>query len=215
MNTTNNNDDLLNDDPEQSSRRNITKSDDDIIDYESEDPDDILNDDVDDFIDDDMDYSNSNSPYDENDADAVFDRQEKDKKRSNIIRRIILLISVAVFIFAAYNLINIFLAYHKADVIYNDIEQSVLDEDSHTNVTIGDKEEEVEVPFKYNHQALLNINSDGLGYIYIPSIGCRLPMVQGNDNDYYLTHTFDKQSSANGCLFEDSRFCGECRSSYR
>ncbi len=162
MNTTNNNDDLLNDDPEQSSHRNITKSDDDMIDYESEDPDDILNDDVDDFIDDDMDYSDSNSPYDENDADAVFDRHEKDKKHSNIIRRIILLISVAVFIFAAYNLINIFLAYHKADVIYNDIEQSVLDEDSHTNVTIGDKEEEVEVPFKYNHQALLNINSDEL-----------------------------------------------------
>lgn len=204
MNTTNNNDDLLNDDPEQSSRRNITKSD-DMLDYELEDPDDILNDDVDDFIDEDMDYSDSNSPYDENDADAVFDRQEKDKKRSNIIRRIILLISVAVFIFAAYNLINIFLAYHKADVIYNDIEQNVLDEDSHTNVIIGDEEEEVEVPFKYNHQALLNINSDGLGYIYIPSIGCRLPMVQGNDNDYYLTHTFDKQSSANGCLFEDSR----------
>ena len=204
MNTTNNNDDLLNDDPEQSSRRNITKSD-DMPDYELEDPDDILNDDVDDFIDEDMDYSDSNSPYDENDADAVFDRQEKDKKRSNIIRRIILLISVAVFIFAAYNLINIFLAYHKADVIYNDIEQNVLDEDSHTNVIIGDEEEEVEVPFKYNHQALLNINSDGLGYIYIPSIGCRLPMVQGNDNDYYLTHTFDKQSSANGCLFEDSR----------
>ena len=90
MNTTNNNDDLLNDDPEQSSHRNITKSDDDMIDYESEDPDDILNDDVDDFIDDDMDYSDSNSPYDENDADAVFDRQEKDKKHSNIIRRIIL-----------------------------------------------------------------------------------------------------------------------------
>ena len=165
MNTTNNNDDLLNDDPEQSSRRNITKSD-DMPDYELEDPDDILNDDVDDFIDEDMDYSDSNSPYDENDADAVFDRQEKDKKRSNIIRRIILLISVAVFIFAAYNLINIFLAYHKADVIYNDIEQNVLDEDSHTNVIIGDEEEEVEVPFKYNHQALLNINSDGLGYIF-------------------------------------------------
>lgn len=48
MNTTNNNDDLLNDDPEQSSRRNITKSD-DMLDYELEDPDDILNDDVDDL----------------------------------------------------------------------------------------------------------------------------------------------------------------------
>ena len=159
MNTTNNNDDLLNDDPEQSSRRNITKSD-DMPDYELEDPDDILNDDVDDFIDEDMDYSDSNSPYDENDADAVFDRQEKDKKRSNIIRRIILLISVAVFIFAAYNLINIFLAYHKADVIYNDIEQNVLDEDSHTNVIIGDEEEEVEVPFKYIRHFLILILMD-------------------------------------------------------
>ena len=89
MNTTNNNDDLLNDDPEQSSRRNITKSD-DMPDYELEDPDDILNDDVDDFIDEDMDYSDSNSPYDENDADAVFDRQEKDKKRSNIIKTTLL-----------------------------------------------------------------------------------------------------------------------------
>ena len=49
MNTSNTNDDLLNDDPEQSSRRNITKSD-DMLDYELEDPDDILNDDVDDFI---------------------------------------------------------------------------------------------------------------------------------------------------------------------
>ena len=178
-------------------------NDDDLNDFN--DNDDILKDDG--FID-----SDDNSPdedyIDEDDADAVFDRNEKAKKRSDIIRRIILVISVGVFIFAADNLINIFLAYHKADVIYDNIQQDVLDEDSHTKVVIGEDEQEVEIPFTYNHQALLNINSQGIGYIYIPSIDCRLPMVQGDDNDYYLTHTFNKEYSANGCLFEDYRING-------
>ena len=178
-------------------------NDDDLNDFN--DNDDILKDDG--FID-----SDDNSPdedyIDEDDADAVFDRNEKAKKRSDIIRRIILVISVGVFIFAAYNLINIFLAYHKADVIYDNIQQDVLDEDSHTKVVIGEDEQEVEIPFTYNHQALLNINSQGIGYIYIPSIDCRLPMIQCDDNDYYLTHTFNKEYSANGCLFEDYRING-------
>lgn len=178
-------------------------NDDDLNDFN--DNDDILKDDG--FID-----SADNFPdedyIDEDDADAVFDRNEQAKKRSDIIRRIILVISVGVFIFAAYNLINIFLAYHKADVIYDNIQQDVLDEDSHTKVVIGEDEQEVEIPFTYNHQALLNINSQGIGYIYIPSIDCRLPMVQGDDNDYYLTHTFNKEYSANGCLFEDYRING-------
>lgn len=183
-------------------------NDDDLNDFN--DNDDILKDDG--FID-----SDDNSPdedyIDKDDADAVFDRNEKAKKRSDIIRRIILVISVGVFIFAAYNLINIFLAYHKADVIYDNIQQDVLDEDSHTKVVIGEDEQEVEIPFTYNHQALLNINSQGIGYIYIPSIDCRLPMIQGDDNDYYLTHTFNKEYSANGCLFEDYRINGGLSSS--
>lgn len=178
-------------------------NDDDLNDFN--DNDDILKDDG--FIDSDDNFPDENY-IDEDDAVAVFDRNEKAKKRSDIIRRIILVISVGVFIFAAYNLINIFLAYHKADVIYDNIQQDVLDEDSHTKVVIGEDEQEVEIPFTYNHQALLNINSQGIGYIYIPSIDCRLPMVQGDDNDYYLTHTFNKEYSANGCLFEDYRING-------
>lgn len=178
-------------------------NDDDLNDFN--DNDDILKDDG--FIDSDDNFPDEDY-IDEDDADAVFDRNEKAKKRSDIIRRIILVISVGVFIFAAYNLINIFLAYHKADVIYDNIQQDVLDEDSHTKVVIGEDEQEVEIPFTYNHQALLNINSQGIGYIYIPSIDCRLPMVQGDDNDYYLTHTFNKEYSANGCLFEDYRING-------
>ena len=97
-------------------------NDDDLNDFN--DNDDILKDDG--FIDSDDNFPDEDY-IDEDDADAVFDRNEKVKKRSDIIRRIILVISVGVFIFAAYNLINIFLAYHKADVIYDNIQQDVLD----------------------------------------------------------------------------------------
>ena len=39
-------------------------------------------------------------------------------------------------------------------------------------------------------------------------------MVQGDDNDYYLTHTFNKEYSANGCLFEDYRINGGLSASH-
>lgn len=217
-NNDNNNSDILNNNNDNNNNifKNTNVSDtsasDNLSDAEN-DNDNVLSDDLDEDMDS-GDYNNSDDDIDSDDAEAVFDRQEKAKKSSNIIRRIVLAISIAVFIFAAYNLINIFLAYHKADVIYDNIQQDVLDDDSHTKVVIGEDEQEVEIPFTYNHQALLNINPQGIGYMYIPSINCRLPMVQGDDNDYYLTHTFNKEPSANGCLFEDYRITGGLSSSH-
>ena len=113
MNTSYNNDN------KSDNLNNSTENEDFIDGCSDSDKDSILNDDYDinspDYDADD-DYTDKDD-IDEDDADAVFDRQEKAKKRSNIVRHIVLVISAAVFIFAAYNLINIFLAYHKADVI--------------------------------------------------------------------------------------------------
>ena len=49
----------------------------------------------------------------------------------------------------------------------------------------------VDIPFVYDEEALKAINSYAIGYIYIPSIDIRLPMVQYTDNDYYLHHLID------------------------
>ena len=122
MNTSYNNDN------KSDNLNNSTENEDFIDGCSDSDKDSILNDDYDinspDYDADD-DYTDKDD-IDEDDADAVFDRQEKAKKRSNIVRHIVLVISAAVFIFAAYNLINIFLAYHKADVIYDNINQNSL-----------------------------------------------------------------------------------------
>jgi sortase B len=99
-------------------------------------------------------------------------------------------------------LIRIFLEYKQGTDIYKDIQNQVL-EDATSSVIFDDTE--VEVPFVYDHKQLLSINPDGIGYLYIPSINIRLPMVQSDDNDFYLTHTFNKATNSSGCLFEDYR----------
>lgn len=159
---------------------------------------DIRPDEDDDFI------TSVSSEPERDEADAAFDAKEKKKKRSRIINRIILVISACVFIFAAVKLISILLEYKKGNDIYNNIEGEVLD-DTPVNITIGEDNQDVTIPFVYNHQALLDINSDGLGFLYIPSLDVRLPIAQTTDNDFYLTHTFNRTYNGNGCLFVDYR----------
>ena len=157
--------------------------------------------------DEDDDFITSASPETEPDeADAAFDAKEKKKKQSNIISRIILIICACVFVFAAVKLVSILLEYKKGNDIYNNIEGDVLD-DTPVNITIDDDEApEVTIPFVYNHQALLDINSDGLGFLYVPSVDIRLPVAQTTDNDFYLTHTFDKTIATDACsLITESR----------
>lgn len=157
---------------------------------------DIKTEDNDDFI-------VSSSDLEKDEADIAFEAKEKKKRKSKIISRIILVVSACVFIFAAYNLISILLEYKKGNDIYDNIGDTVLD-DTPVNISIGD-DAEITIPFKYDHQALLDINSDGLGFLYIPSLDTRLPIAQTTDNDFYLTHTFDKTYNSNGCVFEDYR----------
>lgn len=132
---------------------------------------------------------------------------KQNSKTYDIIRYIVLGAAVVVFLVAAGMLIHIFMEYKKGTDIYENISSSVL---TPVDKPTGDgtdtsPDEEENLPFVYDHQALLNINSEGQGYLYIPSIDLRLPVVQGTDNEYYLNHTFNKVYNAAGALFIDSR----------
>lgn len=59
----------------------------------------------------------------------------------------------------------------------------------------------VEVDFKN----LIKENSDTLGWIKVDGTNINYPFVQASDNEYYLTHSFDKSYSDAGWLFLDYR----------
>lgn len=139
------------------------------------------------------------------DSDSITKHSHKKAKRSsfgNILRYVILTIAAIVFIYSGYMLVKIYLEYKQGDDIYKSIADTVL---IPVEPTTSEQEDDSQLPFKYDHQALLNINPEGVGYLYIPSISIRLPIVQGTDNDYYLTHTFNRTSNGAGALFEDYR----------
>lgn len=50
-------------------------------------------------------------------------------------------------------------------------------------------------------KALREINPDVVGWILIPDTPVNYPLMQGQDNDYYLNRTWDRQSNATGSIF--------------
>lgn len=52
--------------------------------------------------------------------------------------------------------------------------------------------------------ALKKINEEIIGWIFIPDTNINYPIVQGQDNNYYLTHSFQKEKSSAGGIFLDA-----------
>ena len=57
--------------------------------------------------------------------------------------------------------------------------------------------------------ALREVNSDVLGWILIPGTVISYPLVQTDNNDYYLTHTWKKWASAVGAIFLEHQSSGD------
>ena len=54
-----------------------------------------------------------------------------------------------------------------------------------------------------NFKALQAVNPDVIGWIYSPNTTINYPVVQGDDNAYYLKHLADGTKNRNGCPFLD------------
>lgn len=122
---------------------------------------------------------------------------EPKKKKKRFLFWLIFLVALCVLLYSGYQLFIIFKA--------NWDEQRELD-----RVTeIGNIPENPEEPFTVNWDELRNINSDIIAWLLIPDTNISYPVVQGKDNDYYLTHTFGKEVNYAGAIFADYQTKGD------
>ena len=78
----------------------------------------------------------------------------------------------------------------------------------HVNAEIYDKIAELAMPEEFNgiidFDALRKVNPDIVGWIYYEGTKINYPIVQGEDNDYYLRVAFENTWAINGTLFVDA-----------
>ncbi len=111
---------------------------------------------------------------------------------------VIQIILVVVLIFSVYKIVTWLLDNNKTqetlDIIKKHVEEVVIEENNETKKII-----------KIDFEALKNINSDTVGYLKVNNTLVEYPVVKTVDNNYYLTHSYDKSYNEAGWIFSDYR----------
>ena len=102
--------------------------------------------------------------------------------------------------------------YQKGRETYEQAEQIYIRRKTEISEMPQDKEEKTEkrqktmtAPITVDFTALRKQNPDVTGWLYIPSIELSYPVMQGEDNEYYLKHSWDRQEIFAASIFMDYR----------
>ncbi len=150
--------------------------------------------------------------------------QKKKGGIGNAVSTIVIVFALAVFLYAGYRLVTIYLDYKAGTDEYNALEEyadgdkvtgGFIEGEMAANDTMGDewgdaslKEntgglrfEDMENPIDFT--SLQAINEDVIGWIEVEALDINYPIVVGDDNEYYLHRTFRHQDNFAGSIFMD------------
>ncbi|MDD6794295.1 MAG: class B sortase [Clostridiaceae bacterium] len=128
------------------------------------------------------------------------DIKKKKKKKSSFkdtMRNIIFIISIVVFTVCAFKLFNIWKGYHDNAKSYEEVQESFAPK----QVINEDNGEKKYVLSDEDFDKLIAENPDFKAWITIEDTAINYPVVQTDNNEYYLTHNFKKQNNVGGALF--------------
>lgn len=140
--------------------------------------------------------------------------KRKKRRKNTLVSNLFLIAALAITIFAAAKIMGIIFQYRAGEQEYDSFMQYVEKTDTMPDTTPSTASNsdalaaEVlpEAPISVDFSALQQINEDIVGWIYaeaIPEIS--YPIVQGEDNDYYLHHTVEKKKNFSASIFMDCR----------
>ena len=124
------------------------------------------------------------------------------RRAFRIFRIALLAVCVAVFAVSAVMLVNILSEYSRAENVYDEINKGVENIDSVQSES--ETPEHLVALSKYVSELKAQY-PDVVGYVNLPSLGISYPVVQGEDNDFYLDHMVNGEESTSGAIFLDYR----------
>ena len=139
-------------------------------------------------------------------------------KWKNLIALLIFLIAFIFLIKSGIDLINYFIDTNNTNEEIKSIEDAVKIEEvpDNENTEIIEQKEDIPEDNPYwdyikmnlisvNFDDLLKINNETKGWIQVNGTNINYPFVQNSNNDYYLTHSYDKSYNQAGWVFMDYR----------
>ncbi len=131
-----------------------------------------------------------------------------DKQKKWTGKKVILLIAelffLALFLVAAVRLGMMAYDYHKGDQLYQQASDSFLKEEN------SDSNASIDLGISVDFDALTKTNADAIGWILIPDTAVNYPLMQTENNEYYLKHTYNRTYSDFGSIF----LAAECGSDF-
>ena len=128
--------------------------------------------------------------------------KELKKHRGRHLLRIIgIAVCFAVFLFSLFNVISIIQNYREIDKTYDEAVGQFTEIPSKTSDEESDGTGVPEVDF----DALLQVNSDVIGWIYIENTDISYPVLCGRDNQQYLFQSYEKKYLTAGSIYIDYR----------
>ena len=105
--------------------------------------------------------------------------------------------------FFGFGLMFIAIFLYVSDYLTNQSIKSEIKEVVEINQSIVPDPNNMPIDYNEINRPFLEVNSDYVGWITIKNTTIDLPMVRGNDNEYYLTRNFQTNASKAGAIFMD------------
>jgi len=119
-----------------------------------------------------------------------------ERKSKKIFSRMITLVCLAVFIYSSYELTSILLEYYHNRKVLAEAQELFYHADS---------DERDEKQMRKAFYELQAINEDIIGWVTIEGTKIDYPVLQADDNKYYLNRNYKREHSRAGSIFMDYR----------
>lgn len=120
-----------------------------------------------------------------------------------------MIVCIVAILISGYQLYNIFSEYAEGKALYEDTAQqytAAVDQDnSEEESADAESDEAAAPPISVDFDALLEENSDVVGWLYCEDTVINYPILQAEDNDTYLRYMIDGTYNSAGSIFMDYR----------
>ncbi|MBK3497359.1 class B sortase [Viridibacillus sp. YIM B01967] len=126
--------------------------------------------------------------------------KKKIKKKKTVLQRVLTIVYLAIFLYSAYELGSLFKEYYDNRKVIAEAQELYVAPISET-AEISANDGGIRAQFK----KLLDINSELVGWLTVDDTHIDYPILQAENNDFYLNHNYKKESNLAGSIFMDYR----------